>query len=376
MDDDRNGDIGNESRRDNILTNTIIVGAGDHGETPGSHIRLGTLNAPILQVPMYMHIPQTLITPKIIDNLSMNSERTTSTLDLIPTLRSVLRFPFEYTTEQTEKCLTGRSLANSVVPADRVVVAWQGPPLLISSRIAAFATSSEILINCARKGVSISNRSISKTNPFVQQHAQVDLSELDTRHKEMFFSQLSAWMDHPFLNATQGLKEAFGLKSHIDHSWTHYFWKELGREKKNLLESMGYSAYLWDSDEFSPTELLRRDWANFTAEQQTVLIAFGYYSSSWENPGLRMYDSWADEYWDDLGKNIREVLKSLGYTRTSWDAGEPPTDLSQRDWDNFNCEEQWALVSMALLKEKWETNKPHCVFDDSFYKKMAGTRDP
>ena len=207
------------------MANTIIMGAGDHGETPGNHIRLGALNAPILQVPMYMHIPQTLITPKIIDNLSMNSERTTSTLDLIPTLRSVLRLPFEYTTEQTEKCLIGRSLANSVVPADRVVVAWQGPPLLISSRIAAFATSSEILINSARKGVSISDRAVSKTNPFVQQHAQVDISELDIWHKEMFFSQLSTWMDHPFLNATQGLKEAFGLKSHIDYSWTHYSWK-------------------------------------------------------------------------------------------------------------------------------------------------------
>ena len=355
----------------NILENTIIMGAGDHGETPGNIKRLGDLNAPILQVPMYMHIPKSFITLKIVDTLSMNSERTTSSLDLIPTLRSVLRLPFQYTTEQTMKCLTGRSLANSVIPVDRVAVAWQGPPLLINSRIAAFATSSEILISHNRNSISISDRAVSKTNPFVQQHAKVDISKIDIGHKETLFSQLGTWMDHPFLNATQGrLREAFGLKSHVDYSWIGSKWGDLGHEKKNLLRSMGYTPYLWDVSPFYPTELLRRDWANFTAEQQSILNGFGYYSSSWENPGLRMYDSWCDKYWDEIGKNILEVLKSLGYTRTSWDEETHPVDLLQRDWDSFKCEEQWALVSMARLKEKWERNKPRCVFDRSFYEKM------
>ena len=60
--------------------------------------------------------------------LRLNTRRTVSTLDVMPTLKDILGFPEPYTKGQKQKCVTGISLLSQLIPENRIVVGWGGTP--------------------------------------------------------------------------------------------------------------------------------------------------------------------------------------------------------------------------------------------------------
>jgi len=134
------------------LDNTVVMGAGDHGETPGVMKRLGDVDSVILDVPLWMYIPPGLLPERaFVDDagggdgsgdgngnnggrrdthLRANTNRTVSTLDIVPTMRDLLGYDAPYfTAEQRSECVTGRSLLSSTLPKNRLSVGWGGAPL-------------------------------------------------------------------------------------------------------------------------------------------------------------------------------------------------------------------------------------------------------
>jgi len=271
-------------------------------------------------------------------------------------------FPLEYTPKERKTCLTGRSLLSSVVPVDRVVHAWQGPPLLIHSNIAVFATSKEILYNKGNQW-QVALRSFSNTNPFYQLFGVVDVSKLGKKEKDKWFALLGRWFDHPFVSGhVNMLRETFNLTKISNHDWTILDWNDIGLRERNSLESVGYNEDSWDNKEYYPTKLLRREWDDFTSEEKRVMVAMGYNGFMWKND--RPTDGWAEKYWDEIShQKIRDILMSLGFTKESWDEEIFPADLRERNWDSFNCEQQWVQVSMGFDRTRWEGVTSHCNVD-------------
>jgi len=117
------------------LENTIIVGSGDHGEDPfkDSYVRLSALNSNVLHAAQYIYYPQHLMPdPSSAERLRMNTQKMTHTLDMYPTIQSILHGgPYDYLQHADQDCITGIDLASVVIPDDRVAITWN----LVSSQI-------------------------------------------------------------------------------------------------------------------------------------------------------------------------------------------------------------------------------------------------
>ena len=145
-------------RESGKLNNTIIMGAGDHGEVPGVLERMDDVNAPILSVPLWMYVPQNLLPDRAYmrtgengrrsaDNtyLRVNVDRGVSILDVVPTLRDLFGFDDVYSSEEIEKCGVGQSLLSQESSPKRIMMSWQGLPLQ-GHQIGIFSTASEALL--------------------------------------------------------------------------------------------------------------------------------------------------------------------------------------------------------------------------------------
>lgn len=146
------------------LNNTIVMGAGDHGEVPGTMLRMDDINAPILSIPLWMHIPVQLLPSRAfvkgnndenvgntLDGhsktdtfLNANIDRAVSILDIVPTLRDILGHEL-YTPNEEKECFTGKSLLSEHLREDRILPSWQGRPLQ-AQQIGIFSTKSEALL--------------------------------------------------------------------------------------------------------------------------------------------------------------------------------------------------------------------------------------
>lgn len=101
-------------RDSDVLSNTLIIGAGDHGETPGKlYKRLGALDAPILSVPLWMHVPAHLLSPSQHLRLRDNRHRAVSLLDIVPTVREMTGYQ-SYTERERCAFLKHRHTADDV----------------------------------------------------------------------------------------------------------------------------------------------------------------------------------------------------------------------------------------------------------------------
>lgn len=106
-------------RQAGVLRNTIMFGAGDHGDTPGTqYTRTRTLSAAVLNVVMWAHVPA-----QHYHLLAQNRERVVSTIDIVPTLRELLG-DAAYTDEERGACVVGQSLLQHV-PHGRIAESWQ-----------------------------------------------------------------------------------------------------------------------------------------------------------------------------------------------------------------------------------------------------------
>ena len=113
------------------LNNTIIIGSGDHGEhvVGRKYVRLGAYSPQILSTASYIYYPSHLMHNKsIAGRLRQNTKQLTTTLDLYPTIRSILhddtpRNGIVNWTEVHRGCMTGVDLAAVDIPDNRVVAA-------------------------------------------------------------------------------------------------------------------------------------------------------------------------------------------------------------------------------------------------------------
>jgi len=120
------------------LENTIIVGSSDHGEEfKKKWARTGSLTSNVLYTAAYIYYPRHLMPHKgMAETLRMNTKKLTQTLDMHPTIRSVLHggsgpanvnyhnHPLaDPNTAATEGCISGIDLATVEIPEDRVTIA-------------------------------------------------------------------------------------------------------------------------------------------------------------------------------------------------------------------------------------------------------------
>lgn len=147
--------IFNALNESGLLNNTILVGAGDHGEVPGVLERMSDVNAPLLSIPLWMYIPRKLLPDRAYRKernggtsgtyLRDNINRGVSILDVVPTLRDLIGYDGLYSSEEEKKCVVGQSLLSQPVRDDRVMMSWQGLPLQ-GHQIGIFSTASDALI--------------------------------------------------------------------------------------------------------------------------------------------------------------------------------------------------------------------------------------
>ena len=132
--------------RARVLTDTLLFGAGDHGETPGAlYKRLAALDAHILSVPLWVHVPTAPRFEAHLRGLRANLDRAVSVLDIVPTLRAFMDASAPpYTHEERSTCVVGRSLLDPL-PTDRVVQGWQGEPVE-NANVGVLATADKALV--------------------------------------------------------------------------------------------------------------------------------------------------------------------------------------------------------------------------------------
>ena len=118
------------------LDNTIIIGAGDHGEYPFPHstgfTRLSALNSHILHTGSYIYYPSNLMPdPSTAERLRSNTKKLTYTLDIYPTIQSIVHggggsnnADYLYRNHFHEGCITGVDLTSVEIPDERVTIAW------------------------------------------------------------------------------------------------------------------------------------------------------------------------------------------------------------------------------------------------------------
>ena len=136
------------------LKNTILAGAGDHGDTPPVLTRMNDVTAPILDIPLWMHIPKQFLRHRDFCNtgistcLVKNLNRTVSILDIVPTIRDLVGFSELYSVEEQANCVLGTSLLRPILD-DRALMSWQGLPLQ-NHQIGIFSTGDESLVYYAK----------------------------------------------------------------------------------------------------------------------------------------------------------------------------------------------------------------------------------
>jgi len=118
----------------NATESTVVMGAGDHGETPGVlWRRMDTLQEVTMKVPLWMVMPRALL-PDPEDRMRLRrlQDRPVLTLDIVPTLRRLVGLG-GYLEEEVKETLVGRNLlARSEDARDHAEdyrVAWYGGPI-------------------------------------------------------------------------------------------------------------------------------------------------------------------------------------------------------------------------------------------------------
>ena len=108
------------------LENTIIVGSSDHGEDPfkSNYVRLSALNSNILHTTSYIYYPENLRRGTDIgQRLRANTQQLVHTLDMFPTIQSILHGGYDYwANKEHTGCATGIDLTAVDIPDDRVTI--------------------------------------------------------------------------------------------------------------------------------------------------------------------------------------------------------------------------------------------------------------
>ena len=216
------------------LKDTIIVGAGDHGETPGVQKRLGDIDGPILVPPVWMHIPTHLLPPRAFLNdtnvpnkeatgssfgaeshpnsfLSLNTNRTISTLDVIPTLKDILEIPEPYSDEEKQKCVTGMSLLSQLIPEERIVVGWGGTPQ-DGINVGTFATKTKAMFYYPREEPKshVADLKFDDADPFFTLYEQA-LNNVENKEIQQWEKTLEGqgWLAHDLVRTRMPLLREF-----------------------------------------------------------------------------------------------------------------------------------------------------------------------
>lgn len=107
------------------LENTIIIGSGDHGEDPFSsnYARVTAFTSNILHTLSWVYYPRHLMSdPGMAERLRSNTNKLTSTLDIYPTIQSILRGQYDIQQHTPDGCVTGIDLTSVEIPDERVTI--------------------------------------------------------------------------------------------------------------------------------------------------------------------------------------------------------------------------------------------------------------
>ena len=180
------------------LDNTIVVGLGDHGEDPQLlHARTTTGNARILSVGMYMHIPKTAFDSKEQqDNLKHNMNQVVTSLDVAPTLKSLLniRPSTNAPTCQDSNCLSGRDLTSAKMPSDRVVASYHSGETTLGWKVATLMTKDQGLVY-RQKGKEESLHRFPFFNPGNEEHVLAANKDQSSTTPVKTFAERKFWLD-------------------------------------------------------------------------------------------------------------------------------------------------------------------------------------
>lgn len=164
-----------------------------------------------MDVPLWMYIPERIRLARASQNsvkeeipetsrkpvsfLRKNTNRTVSTLDIVPTLRDMLNFPRLFTDEQEKGCVTGTSLFSEVMAEDRLVIGWGGAPLA-GVNLGVFSSSSQALIFSPRDASKSRVANFSKSRVANFKFDEYDFFQYyETSFDDLEVSELQRWKE-------------------------------------------------------------------------------------------------------------------------------------------------------------------------------------
>jgi glucan phosphoethanolaminetransferase (alkaline phosphatase superfamily) len=111
-------------KRSGKLKNTIIVFTSDHGESLKDHNNIGHVDsyyAETISVPLMLYLPKGLAAKYDVKTLKSNLNRTTSSIDIAPTIVELLGLKKNASVQEVAKNFTGQSLFKPI-RKDRAII--------------------------------------------------------------------------------------------------------------------------------------------------------------------------------------------------------------------------------------------------------------
>lgn len=206
-----------------ILENTVLVGAGDHGEAPGSlYKRIGLLDANIVSVPVWMHMPQSILPDRAYaptesadadsggggrqrpTYLETNLHKSVTVIDLIPTLRDLMGRSRLYSDSHKSKCILGASLLSSTLPDGRLVAGYHGKPMEEYEQMAFLANENKTMLYFDNENLGeskIIEHTFHEIHPF-ELFMEIYLKDLDRTVRSEWLDELKHqdWLNSSFVS--------------------------------------------------------------------------------------------------------------------------------------------------------------------------------
>ena len=242
------------------LENTIIVGSSDHGEDPfkSNYVRLSALNSNILHATSYIYYPENLRRDiDIGQRLRANTQQLVHTLDMFPTIQSILHGGYDYwANKEHAGCATGVDLTAVDIPDDRVTISQnlasslgvrRGEP----PRYWALETKDNALYY--RLG-----RSVMKNLRQGNDDAYVLIFGICTKHyKNMCSEELSEADKVHFRQVLQSLMSSTLVEDEVKNSELVTFFHDMIKDEEEFLEE--------DDSDMEQYDLIKQMTSNETA---------------------------------------------------------------------------------------------------------------
>ncbi|KAJ3276595.1 hypothetical protein HDV01_004128 [Terramyces sp. JEL0728] len=170
--------------------NTVVAFSADHGEQPGlAHDRIANAASSVLSVPLWFDVPDYLLAKQEKANLTINSQRLSSTLDIVPTLMDIMKWQDPETMfSGSQSTISGQSLLRTV-KQDRFAYGWAGKPFVTSCpwTIGFFFNATHNLMVYSKNSIILERVNASN---YAYKTEKTLFQELSSTDKEIWGSQI------------------------------------------------------------------------------------------------------------------------------------------------------------------------------------------